>query len=112
MKRANGSADSMNQVLDLMKSVLRREALFYLSNNAHSEVDFDALVAHLHEESPGVDRQREEIAIELYHYYLPKLVDEGLISFDSQNQVIRYSPDENLEEWLTHFRDLEGEFPA
>lgn len=45
------------------------------------------------------DRQREALSVSLYHAHIPKLVDEGVITFDDSIETIM--PAEHTEQVLT-----------
>lgn len=76
----------------------RRHILGYFRNSDADTASFDDLVDHVIERegrSPVPDR--ENVAIDLYHYQLPMLADHDVIDVDGRTERIRYIGDETLE---------------
>ncbi|WP_435063973.1 DUF7344 domain-containing protein [Halobaculum sp. EA56] len=81
----------------------RRRYLCYtlLENTRWSLTDLATKIAAWENEVPEHEvttRQRERVYVSLYHAHVPKLVDEGVITFDEETETIE--PAENADQVL------------
>ncbi|MCU4754108.1 hypothetical protein OB919_19345 [Halobacteria archaeon AArc-curdl1] len=81
----------------------RRRYLCYtlLENTEWSTTELSTKIAAWEREVPDhkvTDDQRERVYVSLYHTHIPKLVDEGILSFDDASETI--TPASNAEQVL------------
>ena len=91
---------SLDTLLRLVTDRRRRQAIHHLRHEPNGKTTIDGLVDRLHNGGLDADDQptdREQLAIQLYHTHLPKLVDHGVVEFEPKNGAIRYQPDEQFE---------------
>lgn len=93
---------SVDRVLEVLQAAPRRDVLTFLVDEPNRAVHTDELVDHIVAVRGLSDdpEQRRRVEIQLFHYHLPKLADEGVIEFDPRSDVLRYTPDDAIERWL------------
>jgi hypothetical protein len=108
MPSGNCYPDKAPLVDDLLETLcdnLRREVVYYFE--AHSETEtatLDALVAHLEDRVPSADAERLEV--QLHHYHLPKLAEDGWLEYDSRLGDVRYRGHEQAKHLLGEIHDV------
>ena len=75
----------------------RRRVIHWLREESNGTTTIDDLVEHLHESDPAPHLDQNQLAIQLAHKHLPKLVDHGVVEVDSGTDTVRYQPDERVE---------------
>lgn len=95
--------------IDLLSHRRRRYVLHCLSMT-DDPVRFDELVDRIVRWEREMDTGRSEnhrrdVAIDLHHHHLPKLIEQTAIDYDRRTKTIRFSGDETLERWLTLLED-------
>ena len=95
--------------LQLVADPLRRELLAQLRREVDGETSIDDLVDRLHGNGPVLAddprRDRELLAIQLYHSHLPKLAGHSIVEYDRERGTVEYLPDERLETVLDSLPD-------
>jgi hypothetical protein len=95
---------SLDACLRLVADQHRRRVIYHLRREANGATTFDDLVEQIHNQASdsknGPLQDREELAIQLHHTHLPKLVDHGVVDFEHRSGVVRYHPDEQVEKVL------------
>lgn len=106
-------ADETNlRELDNLSRVLnhhvRRETIHYFERLAESVSSLDQIadfIANNRAESRDKET-RDRLRIELHHLHLPKLADADLIEYDPKSGLVRYIPDDDMEELLQTYGRL------
>lgn len=75
------SADDLDTLFDVLASERRRRALQYLAAT-ETTVPLTELANHVAAVESGGDHQ--QVTIDLHHRHLPKLAEEGLVSYDAE----------------------------
>lgn len=94
---------SLNAILELLTHHHRRELLRQLVDDPDHTADFDEITTSLIEqelERTGKRPGRTEIEVQLHHIHLPKLMDAGIVEYDTRSREIRYWRHERLEDIL------------
>lgn len=86
--------DSLDDYLALIADYRRRAVIERLRDEVDGETTFDALLDHL---ARRHQQQREEFAAQLHHNHLPKLEAHDVVEYDSQQETVRYRPNESVE---------------
>lgn len=85
LTRDDISADALDAMFDVLSADRRRHTLQYLVETDAtvplSKLATAVATAETGESSASTDAQ-QQVAIDLHHRHLPKLADEGLISYD------------------------------
>lgn len=101
---------SIDATLEILADGLRRDVLEHCMDRADTPTTVDDLTDHLVRKREG-ERQsmdRDRILATLHHKHLPMLDDYGLIEFDPRTGLVRYRPNERVEEWLARVRAEES----
>lgn len=104
----------LNTVFRLLGSTRCRYVLYYLSANEGAPVDVDDLITAIrtYEASDGTGSEpppRKELWIALYHTYLPRLADVGVLEYDRRQGTVQPTISPAVEEWVVHARHREFE---
>lgn len=91
----------LDACLELIADRRRRRIIDQLRNNGRGRTTISDLAGQLErdEHAGGTDRPRdkEELEIQLYHTYLPKLDEFGVVDYDIERGTVQYRPSEQLE---------------
>ncbi|GAA0679247.1 ArsR family transcriptional regulator [Natronoarchaeum mannanilyticum] len=99
---------SLDATFDALADAERRTILHYLTDAADHEATVDELVSHITQQEAshtGELPSRDSIEMRLHHIHLPKLVEVGLVEYDTRTEQLRYWSDDRLETWLERARD-------
>jgi len=94
---------SIDATLEILAQRERRYILSYLTDSSEEVATTDELVEHIlqrESERTGEVPNRDHLESSLYHIYLPRLTDTGILEYDPWSQQLRYWGGERLEEWL------------
>jgi hypothetical protein len=95
------STIGLDTCLELVADRRRRRLIQHLRHEAIRETPIEAIVDRLTESelTAGKDspRDREQLAIQVYHNDLPRLADHGVVAYDPARGTVRYEPDEQVE---------------
>jgi len=95
------SNDSFDACLELVADHRRRALLRHLRHNRNREMRISDLVDQLHRADPDVadtrQMSRDQLAIQLNHCHIPKLVDYGVVKHDRDRGTIEYRHDDQIE---------------
>lgn len=107
----HGKALSIDTVLEVLQSGIRREIVGYCVDRSARVIDVDDLADHVVSERRRSGRavEHEGVVAALHHKHLPILAEHGVIEYDPGRGQLRYSPDDRLEEWLARIRTRERE---
>ncbi|WP_435093688.1 DUF7504 family protein [Halorubrum sp. N11] len=102
---------SFDTVLELVSSPRRRSLLYNLKSQPTEEISLDQLVEEVH----SIDRSlplrdvpsRERVRIEFVHVHIPMLRDVGVIQYDADSEMIRYTGNQGLEAFLRYIETIE-----
>ena len=96
--------DGFDACLALVADRRRRRLIEHLRHDSNEEIRIDDLIDQLQQAEPDIagERQmnREQLAIQVIHYHLPKLADHGIVERDPDHGTIEYRPDEQVEAML------------
>lgn len=82
-----------NGILESLTAPRRRVILAALLDAETEPISFDDLVDDVVEgKSTPSDPEREAVATTLHHSHLPKLADEGLITYEAEHGIITTTP--------------------
>jgi DNA-binding transcriptional ArsR family regulator len=98
-KRNRGSlsdALSTSTRCEILASKRRRELLRFLQQWPDEQVPVQQLVKHL----LSADVQAKNVMLSLEHVHLPKLEQEGIVEYDSDDRWVRYRRHPELERLL------------
>lgn len=102
---------SLDLILELLSQYQRREIIRYLHDSPGQDHALDELIAHLADleckrdgEVPGSDH----LLSVLVHIHGPKLQEAGMITYDVEDGVVRYHPDERVEQILEEIESFEA----
>lgn len=88
---------NLDDILNLLSDHYRRQTVRVLRGTPESEVEFDELIDGIIQESRIEGQKADRIAVQLHHKHLPMLADQGLIAYDPDARIVRYSPDQQVE---------------
>ncbi len=97
---------SLDSVLTLLSDHRRRAVLYVLSESSNRElfvVDLAQKVALLEETTDDI----ETVLTKLTHAHLPQIAAAGIIEYDEQAKMVRYTGDERVEQFLESTREIE-----
>lgn len=112
-----GSSIDFDTVLDLCRDKHRRITLAVLADQQQSLSLTDltkAIVKHNHDTplTEVSDETVTRIRITLYHIHIPKLVEAGLVEYDSQRQLVEPTMQfDQIEPLLSPILDADSELP-
>lgn len=90
------TADADEDVLRALGTREQRYTLYHLLDHERATLDelADVLAGWMAATGMGVTTgvERSSLRIALYHNYLPKLADAGLLAFDTEENVVDRSP--------------------
>lgn len=92
------SGDRVDEHFVLLSDRLRRDAVRYLIPRTGEWVDRERLADALSGRRTG--RNRRSVDLQLHHVHLPRLEDGGVVDYDRDAGLVRYSGDERLERLL------------
>ncbi|WP_394742763.1 winged helix-turn-helix domain-containing protein [Natronococcus roseus] len=78
----------------------RRRIVYRLREESNGKTTIEDLIDQLQSSSSAstdTRLDRDQLAIQLAHKHLPKLADHGIIEVDSETDIVRYQPDEQIE---------------
>lgn len=94
-------APSLDSTLELVADRQRRQIIRELREDTAGTATVAELVEALAdgESIPATDGppDRSQLSIRLLHTQLPTLDDHGIVQYDRDNGVVRYTPDEQIE---------------
>ncbi|GAA0258998.1 hypothetical protein ACFFQF_23620 [Haladaptatus pallidirubidus] len=103
---------TIDDVLQTLANHHRRQTLSYLSSTADSQCTVDELVAHLQAHPTETEYTERQLRQRLHHIHLPKLMDVGLLTYESNSQQIQYSSHPQAESLLAYVESIrEGAEP-
>lgn len=90
------------ELLRVMADPHRRAVVEYFVARPTTDATLSALVEYVHSTEASRDgqtteSQRREIAIGLHHNHLPKLEDQGVLSYELEERRVRYRTDNCVE---------------
>lgn len=105
---------SLDTVLDLLSAARRRTLLYQLRDNGGSTaIPLDQLVEQIRAREATVSARQSldslrKIRISIAHTHLPKLEDAGIVTYDTDMNVVEYSANPALESCLEYVETLES----
>lgn len=96
----------IDNLLEAMADELNRRVLASLSAGSDDVVSLNELVDGVVSGSDGRDAER--VAIRLHHVSLPKLDEAGVLDYDAEENVVRYSPTPDVESLLDYLRERDA----
>ncbi|WP_435159218.1 DUF7344 domain-containing protein [Haladaptatus sp. DFWS20] len=98
---------SIDTLCDLLANAHRRHILLYLSERTKTTVSREQLLDHLAEVSDGSHEDtHRRLAIQLQHVHLPKLVNHGMLEYDTATNRISYIADSRVKKMLDVVREV------
>lgn len=102
--------DDLDACLRLVSDKRRRGVIQLLRDESTGEMTIDDLTDQLYEsESASVTGRLtdpEKISIQLVHHHLPQLAAHDVVEIDSEGEIVRYRPDEQIETILDSLPSL------
>ena len=92
----------LDTVFDLLAVQERRAMLYYLAD--HGTVPLDELAASVAERNADGE-VRYRVATALTHVHLPRCVDAGVVTVDSEPGEAHYHPEQSFTAWLDWARE-------
>ncbi|ELY65622.1 DUF7344 domain-containing protein [Natronococcus jeotgali] len=92
--------------LQIVSDRHRRRIIHRLREASNDRTSIEDLIDHLHNSdsvSAETRLDREQLAIQLAHKHLPKLLDHGVVEVDPETDIVQYQPDEQIEAILDSF---------
>ena len=104
--------DTLSEVFDALGESRRRHALYALAD-ADGPLDIETLaerIAEREDDRSDADGDRvDRIRLTLVHNHLPKLVDAGVIEYDSADETAAFAvANDSLRDILAIARDLDA----
>ena len=104
--------DTLSEVFDALGEFRRRYALYALAD-ADGPLDIETLAERVAEREAGrsdADGDRvDRVRLTLVHNHLPKLVNAGLIEYDSANETAAFAvANDSLRDILAIARDIDA----
>lgn len=97
-----------DDALALVADRHRRAILWSCIDNEDEPIPLETLVEDVAGEEPvqraGFGEQLRQIRTRLHHTHLPKLAEQNVIQYDSEQRTVRYRPNKTLED-LVRFVD-------
>lgn len=87
----------------LLADERRRRVLAHLRRRPDGVSSVEELAEHLLDAdgaAPETGETSGRIETSLHHKHLPKMVEAGVLEYDTRSRTVRYEPDEEVEELL------------
>lgn len=88
----------LDAVLNLLAAGDRRVIVHTLRQQTTGETTIDNLAERLAADGQVTENDTRQLSIKLHHAHLPKLDDFGLVEFDPERGIVRYQPNEHVEQ--------------